>query len=180
MTITKNYWSLYLDSKKNREPVSVCFDEKDNSVSLAVEQKLIDMLVAKNVLNGSTFLLNHDYENMSDDALRYKLLDELVYTNKLPPLSYGEYEQARNLVKFLQITAGNRLSIKTKLEVRYDPTLSRSVDNPRYNVWTSSVKEGPTFKALPNSLEYYVKLDNYYAMGRCGFLVFQDGHYVTV
>lgn len=180
MSVFKNYWSLYLDSKNNREPVSVFFDEKDNSVSLAAEQKLINMLVAKNVINSSTYLLNHGYENMSDDALRYKLLDELVYTDKLTSLSYGEYEQARNLVKFLQINAGNRLSIKTKLEVRYDPTLSRSVDNSRYNVWTSSVKEGPKVKASSNGTEYYIKLDNYYAMGRCGFLVLQDGHYVTV
>lgn len=175
MIVSKNYWNLCLDSKENREPVSVFFDEKDNSVSLAVEQKLIDMLVAKNVLNDSTFLLNHDYENMSDDALRYKLLNELVYTDKLPSLAYGEYEQARNLVKFLQITAGNRLSIKTKLGMRYDQTMSMSVNKSGYSVWKSIVKEGPKVKASSNDSEYYIKLNNYHARGY--YFMRKDGHY---
>ena len=188
-TISNNFWNLYLDFKKNRGPISVSFDEKDNLVSLAVERQLIKVLVAKNVLNGSTYLLNHDYKNMSDEELHRKL-NEVLYTDtgKLPSsrtenehLTYGECDQARNLVKFLRISNGNRLSIRTKLEVRYDTTLSKIADNSRYNAWISSVKEEPKLKESHDVLVYYIKLDNYYGGGgRRGFLVFKDGHPVTV
>ena len=188
MTHSENYWKLYLDSKKNSEPVSVSFNEKDNSVSLMATRRLVDILTASGVLDGETHLLNPAYKSMSGDELRCQL-NELLYTNtgkKLPymtddgHLTYEEYDQARNLVKFLQITDGNRLSIKTKLEVRYNTTLSKTVDNSRYNVWTSSVKEGPKLKDSHDILVYYIKLDNYCGRGRRGFLVFKDGHYVTV
>ena len=188
MTHSENYWKLYLDSKKNSEPVSVSFNEKDNSVSLMATRRLVDILTASGVLDGETHLLNPAYKSMSDDELRCQL-NELLYTNtgkKLPymtddgHLTYEECDQARNLVKFLQISNGNRLSIRTKLKVRYDTTLSKTVDNSRYNVWTSSVKEGPKLKDSHDILVYYIKLDNYCGVGRRGFLVFKDGHLVTV
>ena len=188
MSISKNYWNLRLYSKKNSEPVSVSFNEKDKSVSLMVTRRLVDILAAKGVLDGETYLLNPDYKSMSDDKLRCQL-NEVLYADtgkKLPymtddgHLTYGEYEQARNLVKFLQISNGNLLSIRTKLEVRYNTTLSKTVDNSRYNVWTSSVKEGPKLKDSHDILVYYIKLDNYCGGGRRGFLVFKDGHHVTV
>lgn len=182
MTHSENYWKLYLDSKKNSEPVSVSFNEKDNSVSLMATRRLVDILTASGVLDGETHLLNPAYKSMSDDELRCQL-NEVLYTNtgkKLPymtddgHLTYEEYDQARNLVKFLQITDGNRLSIKTKLEVRYDKTLSKTVDSFRSNAWRSAVKEGPKLKEFPDILAYYIKLDSYYSIRRCCMI--KNGH----
>ena len=80
MTHSENYWKLYLDSKKNSEPVSVSFNEKDNSVSLMATRRLVDILTASGVLDGETHLLNPAYKSMSDDELRCQL-NELLYTN---------------------------------------------------------------------------------------------------
>ena len=174
MATDKYRWDLYFDSKKNREPIPVSFDEWDNSVSLSVTRGIANILIAEDILDGETYLLNPAYKSMSNDELRSKL-DELFYTDTvvqgtLSSLTNEEYKQARNLVRFLQITVDDPLSIRTKLKVQRDQTISGTDDGSGDNVWESSVKFEPKLTNYSDSLEYYIKLKNYH---RKGFRSFQ-------